>query len=92
MPRVPLVSGWVDRDRGVELLREALARSDRDPRNLLFLAEALLDLRPAEKSEARALLERVAARAPANDEMVEQSEVLAEARRRLSELAPEGSG
>lgn len=92
MPHLPLVTSWVDRQRGIELLRGALERSDRDPRNLVFLAEALLDYRPAERAEAIDLLRRAVAREPDPVERVEQSETLAEARARLASLAKDGKG
>jgi hypothetical protein len=86
MPRLPLVTGWVDRARGVALLRQALAVSRDEPRNLLFLAEALLDKQPAARAEAEALLAELATRSPAAGELVEQSETLAAARARLAQL------
>jgi len=91
MPHLPLVSSWVDRERGVELLRSALETSDRDPRNLVFLAEALLDYRPAARAEAIDLLRRAVARPPDPIERVEQSETLSAARARLSALARQGT-
>jgi len=82
-PRVPLVSGWVDPKVGVELLERAVALSDRDPRNPLFLAEALLDHESSRRCEAIALLREIAARSPSVDLEVEESGILAEARQRL---------
>lgn len=84
IPRLPFVTGWADRERGLALLREALAVSRREPRNLLFLAEALLERGPAERAEALALLRELAARRPDPAEQVEQAETLALAGARLA--------
>jgi len=92
MPRLPLVTGWVDRRRGLELLRAALASSRDEPRNLLFLAEAILDQQPARREEALALLGELARRAPDPDEVVEQSETLARARELLADESAEERG
>jgi hypothetical protein len=89
-PRVPLFSGWIDRRYGIARLERAVELSRADPRNELFLAEALLRNAPARRAEAAALLAGLAARAPDADETVEQSETLAAARRRLAEVLDEG--
>ncbi len=89
-PRLPLFTGWIDSRVGIRNLERAVAISTADPRNELFLAEALLDHVPARRAEALALLQRVASREASPEELVEQSESLAEARRRLArELGPE---
>lgn len=84
-PRVVLFTGWIDRARGIELLRRACELSRADPRNPLFLAEALLDYRPEARAEALALLRDVAGRRPDPALAVEQSETIEAARRRLIE-------
>lgn len=85
-PRLPLFTGWIDPAEGIRKLERAVAISTADPRNELFLAEALLRHAPGRRAEARALLARVAARSPTPAELVEQSENLAAARRRLAAL------
>lgn len=87
LPRIPGLTGWVDRARGVELLREAAARWPGDPRNRLFLAEALLERDPSSSGEALALLEDLANDRADPEERVEQAETLhaaADLLRRLS--------
>ena len=84
VPRIPMVTDWVDREEGLSLLRRALAASARDPRNPLFLAEALLEHRPEERAQALALLRELAARTPRAEDLVEETEILAEARRVLA--------
>ena len=85
-PRLPLFTGWIDPAEGIRRLERAVAISTADPRNELFLAEALLRHAPQRRLEARELLARVAARTPAPAEAVEQSETIAAAKRQLAEL------
>ncbi len=85
-PKVPFVTGWVDRAKGIDLLRRAVAISRRDPRNLLFLAEAILEHDEDRRAEALALLRELAGRRPDPKELVEDSESLELARALLAEL------
>jgi hypothetical protein len=85
-PRIPAFTGWVDRDEGIRLLRQALAISRSDPRNAYFLAEALLDHDPSAAQEARALLREVAAREPSGPHAREELETILAARSRLEAL------
>ncbi|MEZ5330972.1 MAG: MMPL family transporter [Thermoanaerobaculia bacterium] len=84
-PKVPFVSGWIDRWDGIDRLERACAVSRRDPRNPLFLAQALLAWAPERRCEALSLLEGLAGRRPAARRRVEEA-VLEEARRTLAEL------
>lgn len=86
LPRLPGVTGWIDRERGLSLLRQALALSERDPRNAFFLAEALLERGAADREEAVRLLREVALREADPDQALEQSETLGQARARLAAL------
>lgn len=79
-PRIPLFTGWVDRRRGIELLQRAHGISQADPRNALFLAEALLEYEPGSRDRAIELLRQVAALTPDPAQLVEQSETLDRAR------------
>lgn len=85
-PRVPFITGWIDRREGIELLRRAADISRRDPRNPFFLAEALLAHDPDGRAEALELLRELAVRDPDPDELVEHSDCLEQARRLLGEL------
>lgn len=60
-PKIPFVTGWIDRDTAVSELETARSYSD-DSLTLLYFAEALLDYEPSRKDEAMALLRDVAAR------------------------------
>jgi tetratricopeptide (TPR) repeat protein len=88
-PKVPFVTGWVDRDKAISELERAVALGPADPTNDLYLAEAILDHRPAERPRALAILRRLAARQPSPERVVEESKVLEEAR---SLLARQGAG
>lgn len=90
VPKIPRFTDWVDRDQRIELLRRANAAAPGDPRNPLFLAEALLADRPEEKEQTLALLRGVAVRTPSPQALVEESEMVADARRLLAgaEAAP----
>jgi hypothetical protein len=85
-PKVPLITGWVDRAQGLVMLRRALTISRRDPRNLLFLAEAILDVDPDHRAEALALLRELATRDVDPEELVEHSESQRMARELLAKL------
>lgn len=85
-PRIPLFTGWIDRDRAVAELEAALERGPSNPRNRLFLAEALLEHRPRERRRALALLRDVAAMRPRSRRAVEDAAVIAAARALLDEV------
>ncbi len=86
-PKIPFFTGWIDRQKGIELLRQACAISTDDPRNPLFLAEALLQYEPESRDRAIELLREVAVRRPDPDRLVEQSETLDRARQVLQQEA-----
>jgi tetratricopeptide (TPR) repeat protein len=93
LPRVPLVSGWVDRARALPHAESALAIAPQHPGNQLLLALTLLDLEPERRSEAVALLEKVAASEPRAATQVEDLAIRREARERLAlERARDGEG
>jgi tetratricopeptide (TPR) repeat protein len=85
VPRLPVVTEWVSRDQGISLLRRAVETSDRDARNPLYLAEALLSNRPKERSAALSLLREVTQRTPRPGSLIEDSEILAQARKTLGQ-------
>ncbi len=85
-PKVPLITGWIDRERGLAMLRRAVEISRRQPRNLLFLAEAILEYDQEHRAEAMALLRELARRRPAPEQLVEHTESLELARELLAAL------
>ncbi|HET9767373.1 MAG TPA: hypothetical protein VFS60_11035 [Thermoanaerobaculia bacterium] len=73
-PRVPLLSGWIDRDKGMTALRRGYAINPAEPTNRLFLAEAILAEHPDDR-EALAMLEGLLALTPRPEWLVEDSTV-----------------
>ncbi len=59
LPRVPFLSGWVDRSQALPHVERALAIAPEHPGNHLLLALTLLDLHPERRAEALAELETV---------------------------------
>jgi len=93
LPRVPFVTGWVDRGRALPLAEKAMDVAPEDPGNQLLLALTLLDHGPEDRrSEAKALLEQVAGVEPRASLRVEDLTIRHEARQRLAELEGSGSG
>jgi len=83
-PKVPFVTGWVDRDKAVSELRRAVALGPGNFDNHVFLAEALFEYQPAKAAEARDILRRLIARPPAPEWVVEQEKSLVNARALLA--------
>jgi hypothetical protein len=85
LPRVPLLSGWVDHARAVPLAERALAEYPDHPGNAYLLALALLSNAPERRAEALALIERTARLDPRVDHVVEDIALREAARERLQE-------
>jgi hypothetical protein len=83
-PRVPFLTGWVDRDKAVAELRRAVALAPDYPLNSVFLADALLQYQPAKAAEARQLLRRVVELRPSPEREVEDADAVAQARALLA--------
>src|SRR3954454_5487936 len=83
-PKVPFVTGWVDRDKAVAELRRAVALGPDNFDNHVFLAEALFEFQPARAAEARDILRRLIARPPTPEWVVEQEKSLVNARALLA--------
>lgn len=83
-PRIPLVTGWVDRELAVTSLERAVELAPQEPQNRLYLAEALLRFRPDRRDEALALLRQLSVEAPRPGDLLEDSSILAAARRLLA--------
>jgi tetratricopeptide (TPR) repeat protein len=83
-PKVPFVTGWVDRGKAVSELRRAVALGPDNLDNHVFLAEALFEYQPAKAAEAREILRRVLARQPVPELAVEQARSLVDARALLA--------
>jgi tetratricopeptide (TPR) repeat protein len=84
LPRVPFVSGWVDREKSIPLLERAYAIAPANPGNRLLLALTLLDLAPERSSEALDLLKEVEGLTPRPFMRIEDLAMRMEARDRLT--------
>lgn len=85
-PKIPLLTGWISRSKAVAHLRHALELGPSNSVNQVFLAEALLDLEPSGKEEARRLLTQCALAEPRPKYLVEDAYYSAEASRLLATL------
>ena len=83
-PRIPLVTGWVDRELAVAALERAVELAPEEPLNRLYLADALLRFRPRRRAEALALLEALVAEPPRPASLLEDERTLREARQVLA--------
>ena len=79
-PKIPLITGWVDRGKAVSHLRRAVALAPDDLYNQVYLADALLQHQPEKAAEAREILRKVVQRKPDPARVVEDERALAEAR------------
>jgi hypothetical protein len=84
LPRVPLLTSWVDRKLALPAVERALAIAPRHPGNQVLFAMTLQDLQPSRAEEARAILEGVAALTPRPGFEVEDEAVRRLARERLA--------
>jgi len=80
LPRVPFLSGWVDRDLSLPLAERAHALDPSHPGNRLILALALRESAPDRVVEARRLLESVAIAEPRADFLAEDLAIREQAR------------
>jgi tetratricopeptide (TPR) repeat protein len=87
-PRIPLVTGWVSREKGLANLRRGLEVAPENTALAYFLGDALLRLDPSKADEARALLLRTAAAVPRPEYQVEDAHYAEKARARLASPDP----
>ncbi len=85
LPKLPFLSGFVDRARALPTAELARAQAPDFPGNALHLALTLLDVAPERSDEALALLRQVATIEPSPDRVVEEEAMRATALERLRE-------
>lgn len=83
LPRVPLLSGWVDHARAVPLAERALAEYPQHPGNAYLLGLAILSNAPERRGEGLRLIEGTAALEPRPDHVVEDLAIRIDAREQL---------
>ncbi len=84
VPRIPLVSGFVDRGRAVPEAELALAIGPAHPGNRFLLALTILEVAPERRADALRLLADAADAAPRPDQLVEDLAIRRSARERLA--------
>lgn len=83
-PKVPFVTGWVDREKAVAELRRAVTLGPDNFLNHVYLAEALLEHQPDKKKEAQEILRPLLTRTPSPNHLVEDERALADAKALLA--------
>lgn len=91
LPRVPLVSSWVDREKALPLAERAHTIDPNHPGNRLILALALLERGPERRAEGLALLRDLAALEPTPESRAEELAIRKQARERLRTVALEAA-
>lgn len=86
LPKVPFLTGWVDRDEALPLVGRAFEMFPDNPGNQLLLATTLLELAPERRTEAVGLLQEVIASEPRPTMLVEDLAIERQARERLERL------
>ncbi len=88
LPRVPFVSGWVDRDQALPLAERAYALDPEHPGNRLILALSLLEREPHRRFDAVALLRSIGDGEPSPVMLAEELAIREQAREHLAALGP----
>jgi len=91
LPRVPFLTGWVDRDLALPMVERAYALAPANPGNRLLLALTLLDLAPERREEAIGLLDQVGRLEPRPSMRIEDLAMRREAQERLAAGIARGS-
>ncbi len=85
LPRVPFLSGWVDRSKALPEMERAIAIAPQHLGNRMLLALTLLDVAPDRRAEALRLLEGVSEATPQLPQLVEEQAIRRAARERLDQ-------
>ncbi len=86
LPRVPFLTGWVDREQSLVLIERTLEIAPENPGNRFLLALTLLELGPEERRhEALAVLRDLAKMEPEPERVVEDLRLRHQARERLEQ-------
>ena len=86
LPRVPFVSGWVDRKEALPLAERAYQLDPDHPGNRLVLALVLLEREPGRRQEAISLLEQISKTPPRPAFYIEDVRIQEQARDSLADL------
>jgi hypothetical protein len=89
LPRVPLLSGWVDHEQAVPLAERAMSEYPQHPGNAYLLGLAILSNAPERRAEGLRLIEATATLEPRSGQIVEDLAIQIDARERLARTAGE---
>ena len=84
-PKIPFVTGWIDRKTAVRALERACQLAGQEPYNQLYLADAWLRFRKDRRSEAIERLKALIATPPRPEFAVEDAAAIRDARQILAE-------
>ena len=87
-PKVPFVTGFVSRTKGLAYLRRALEIAPDNTAGQFFLAEAIFEHEPGSRDEAIRLLTKCAESVPRAEFLVEDRHYVEQARQQLASLPP----
>ena len=79
VPKIPLFTGWVDRDKAIDELRLSLRVAPDSLLSKIYLAEALLKFRPGDRQEELGILRDIVASQPSPERLVEDTRVIEDA-------------
>ena len=79
-PKLPFVTGWIDREEAVRQLERAVEIAPDDWMNQLYLFEALIEFEPTRRLEAIEGLRALVVREPRAGTLVEDHKILQDAR------------
>ena len=85
VPRIPFFTWWVDHDLAISELRLSLKLAPNSLLSKVFLAQAILKYRKAEKQEALDLLQNIVKSEPDSFQLVEDIRVIEDARALLAD-------
>jgi tetratricopeptide (TPR) repeat protein len=85
-PKLPFFTGWIDRKQAVSELRRAIELAPKGLLSYLYLAEALLEHFPQQKPEAIEILNDLVERQPDPAWVVEDTQILEDARGLLASI------
>lgn len=85
-PRIPFITGWINRKRAISELETARSFSD-DPLTLLYFIEALFDYDTSRRNEAMKLLRALVGRDPESGDLLEEMRAVSDARTLLNSLS-----
>ncbi len=84
-PKIPFITGWIDRDQAIQQLETCLAISPYDLTTRLYLGEALLKFAPRRKAEGLSLLRELVETTPDPEWLSEELKAIADARALLAD-------